>query len=942
MRHTRIVLTPPRDTLLAASERMCSAGSPTWSQGTPQGAWSHGTPEGSTQDSAGTPPATTGVLGSPWALPSSAEEGRTTELGGKTRLDREEQGEDVAERTGPTDPRQQHQQIHLPQAAADLSAPGNQRGCAAEEQQEERRDQRAEWTATTMQHSNGGEPSPRRQAFPTHAPSRTVRDAPHHHVHIRLDAHDDLDRLRSSARATGGGMRHADGGVQGIGPCDEESRAVGALPDEANEEANAGGWYGELAIGGEREDERANDDGGIGGHETGYETRRDEEIAANDAGAEIVTIAAQGDDRHGGSPACRHAPQTNDGEAIVPGAPQPLRRSARRTPGGQAPSAAGNFRHVESDRAADPRSDGVSDQQMPAEQRARSQRDARGGADEEQNRSPRCAPDHGRHQQTLERGEDVARSAGGRRGGRGAAGRGRRASGGGPENVYQQSGRRALNELEDDNEETSSGSSFVPAESTDSTSSSESVDEPQTQTPARATRAAPTHRAGGSSVARSTRRGPPTPTRAASGNIANPPPPPPISHTPTHSRAAPQSAPGGNPIPTHAREEKSPETLAKDDVLFAGVGRWDLTKLRDSRHAPLSRHLPPDPRKLFATALLVPLLRLANDPDSHSAWVVLLFLARLTLRQLSPRRPDWKAVSARLSKFMCGDWDELYKDTVDSLTRPQPPRHQPDDIGVIARAEGLARRGSLRRAVMALEATPVCTPSPAVLEALRAKHPPAPASPPDWIFPTPDPHLSAPYEVFSKVLGRCEMGVGAGPSGTTFEHLRDASLINASVGKHLHALVNTILTGKLPLAIAELLTASRLIALTKPGGGTRPIAIGESITRLAAKTALTLTAGAARDFFLPHQFGVAVPGGAEAIIHITRTFLTVNPGALVLQADLANAFNSVNRGAIAESLRAGVSPAYQMHLAASLLCRAHHSALSLASGGMVGLGQGIV
>ncbi|CAI5510280.1 unnamed protein product [Closterium sp. Naga37s-1] len=90
-------------------------------------------------------------------------------------------------------------------------------------------------------------------------------------------------------------MRHADGGVQGIGPCDEESRAVGALPDEANEEANAGGWYGELAIGGEREDERANDDDGIGGHETGYETRRDKEIAANDAGAEIVTIAAQAD-----------------------------------------------------------------------------------------------------------------------------------------------------------------------------------------------------------------------------------------------------------------------------------------------------------------------------------------------------------------------------------------------------------------------------------------------------------------------------------------------------------------------------------------------------------------------------------------------------------------------------------------------------------------------
>ncbi|CAI7857627.1 unnamed protein product, partial [Closterium sp. NIES-54] len=179
-------------------------------------------------------------------------------------------------------------------------------------------------------------------------------------------------------------------------------------------------------------------------------------------------------------------------------------------------------------------------------------------------------------------------------------------------------------------------------------------------------------------------------------------------------------------------------------------------------------------------------------------------------------------------------------------------------------------------------------PSPGVLDFLGRRN--------RTSFPAPDPHLSAPFAVFSKVLESCEMGVGAGPSGTTFEHLRDAALINHSVG-------NTILTGKLPPVVAELLTAERLIALSKPDGGTRPIAIGKSITRLAAKTALTLTAGAAREFFLPHQFGVAVPGRAEAIIHITRTYLTVNTGALVLQADLAIAFNSVNRAAIIASLR---------------------------------------
>ncbi|CAI5489080.1 unnamed protein product [Closterium sp. Naga37s-1] len=155
-----------------------------------------------------------------------------------------------------------------------------------------------------------------------------LRDALHHRVHIPLDARVDRDHLRPNARAIGGGMRRADGDDHGIGPCDEESRAVGALQDEANEEANADGRNGELAIGREKEYERANDVGGIRGRVTGYVIRRDEAIVANEAGAEIVTVAAQGDDRHGGSPAYRRAPQTDDDEVIVPGAPQPLRRSA--------------------------------------------------------------------------------------------------------------------------------------------------------------------------------------------------------------------------------------------------------------------------------------------------------------------------------------------------------------------------------------------------------------------------------------------------------------------------------------------------------------------------------------------------------------------------------------------------------------------------------------
>ncbi|CAI7862682.1 unnamed protein product [Closterium sp. NIES-53] len=204
--------------------------------------------------------------------------------------------------------------------------------------------------------------------------------------------------------------------------------------------------------------------------------------------------------------------------------------------------------------------------------------------------------------------------------------------------------------------------------------------------------------------------------------------------------------------------------------------------------------------------------------------------------------------------------------------------------------------------MLALESTPVCTPCPAILHQLREKHPPADNEELTWPRAS-TPNLAITHADFVKLLSRCKNGVGAGPSRTTFEHLRDASITNATVCTHLHALVNTLLAGNLPGPVADLLTASRLIALSKPGGGARPIAIGECLTHLAAKVALTVMGESARDHFLPLQYGVAVPGGTEAIIHAARSFTDSRPQCLVLQTDIANAFNSISRQAIIEAIQ---------------------------------------
>ncbi|CAI5493876.1 unnamed protein product, partial [Closterium sp. Naga37s-1] len=185
-------------------------------------------------------------------------------------------------------------------------------------------------------------------------------------------------------------------------------------------------------------------------------------------------------------------------------------------------------------------------------------------------------------------------------------------------------------------------------------------------------------------------------------------------------------------------------------------------------------------------------------------------------------------------------------------------------------AEGLAKRGNLSKSLQSLQATPVSPASPEVLEALRTRHPPASQPLPEWLHAaTAENPPAIEARDFRRIIAKLPNGVGAGPSGTTFEHLRDAALGNAEVFTHLLALTNTALAGKLPAVAGELLTASRLLAFTKPHGGTRPIAVGECLLRIIAKAALFLITPAARSHFVPLQFGVAVAGGIEAAIHTT-------------------------------------------------------------------------
>ncbi|KAJ8719299.1 hypothetical protein PYW08_011474 [Mythimna loreyi] len=104
-----------------------------------------------------------------------------------------------------------------------------------------------------------------------------------------------------------------------------------------------------------------------------------------------------------------------------------------------------------------------------------------------------------------------------------------------------------------------------------------------------------------------------------------------------------------------------------------------------------------------------------------------------------------------------------------------------------------------------------------------------------------------------------------------------------------------MLSGKVNEAVIDTLYGANLCALRKKDGGIRPIAVGTTYRRLAAKICCKFYGEAVSKKFQPLQLGFGSKGGCEAAVHALSTYLNSNLGEVILKVDIKNAFNSVNR-----------------------------------------------
>jgi len=102
------------------------------------------------------------------------------------------------------------------------------------------------------------------------------------------------------------------------------------------------------------------------------------------------------------------------------------------------------------------------------------------------------------------------------------------------------------------------------------------------------------------------------------------------------------------------------------------------------------------------------------------------------------------------------------------------------------------------------------------------------------------------------------------------------------------------------------LCAARLIPLKKKDGGVRPIAVGDTLRRLTAKWMLATSQGRSATAALaplPTAFATGSPCEVVAMgVQALADTLHGSTGWLLLQVDLKNAFNYINRPAILDAL----------------------------------------
>lgn len=355
------------------------------------------------------------------------------------------------------------------------------------------------------------------------------------------------------------------------------------------------------------------------------------------------------------------------------------------------------------------------------------------------------------------------------------------------------------------------------------------------------------------------------------------------------------------------------------DVPIAVEPRIDLC--HTSVLGSIIKHIPKSARHHCASQLKSVIDNIVSKPEDLHAWSNLFNFGNTML--LAPPRGGKKHNLTSIIKNRLA---------TDALNIPSDNQHQAKNVRRKAKNErsllsalvsSKIDDGNIKAALRILSSSDTpASDNDLNVSALRSKHPSA--APGRGPLPVPDNYVAIQISDADIVntIRSFPSGSAGGPDGLRPQHFLDL-INNKEAGPSLITaitrFVNMLLSGKCHPDVIPVLFGGSLIALEKKSGGIRPIAIGYTLRRIAAKCANKVALASLGDKLLPEQLGLGTPGGCEAAVHATRRYLSDMPEDFVVaKLDFCNAFNSVHRDTMLNQIADLVPEIYKFcHIAYS-------------------------
>ena len=331
-----------------------------------------------------------------------------------------------------------------------------------------------------------------------------------------------------------------------------------------------------------------------------------------------------------------------------------------------------------------------------------------------------------------------------------------------------------------------------------------------------------------------------------------------------------------------------------------------LHRVRAVDRKPLL-HIPRACRYAVSRTLATIFRDFASAPHA-SNFIRLLVFPKLVLHGITVKKrgrvgPD--DIRRRLALFEAPDVRSLNL-LLTELETARPRKPQTPVTVSTQRAEDLAREGEYSRAVSALTSSPMRKPNEESLEDLVKLHPARQCEIDDLGPDTlPRPFME---EDVRRAVQSFSSNSAPGTFGLRPELLRECHTADIS-GRFLSALtdvVNVLHRGDIPNDLRAVFAGASLTGISKKGGGTRPIAAGETLRRLVAKCIASRSIPVAMKTLEPLQVGVGSSLGTERVARLAQLWHMQNhhrSDKVLVKFDIRNAFNSVSRAQVLARVR---------------------------------------